>query len=70
LKEFAKGDLMMVVDNWLMKQKGQQFMPHWKGPYLVEEKYDNGTYMLATLRGDLIKRYVNGSKLKDYHLQT
>jgi hypothetical protein len=69
LKVFSEGDLVMVIDDWLMKQKGRKFIPRWKGPYQVVEKFDNGTYMLATLEGDLMNRYVNGSKLKDYFLR-
>ena len=59
----------MIVDSWLMKQKGQKFLPRWKGPYLVAQKHDNSTYKLSTLNGDVIERYMNGSKLKDYYLR-
>lgn len=69
LKEFTKRNLVMIVDSWLMKQKEQKFLPRWKGPYLVAQKHDNGTYKLSTLNGDVIQRYVNGSKLKDYYLR-
>jgi hypothetical protein len=67
--EFHEGDAVMLLDDWLVKQKGQKFRPRWKGPFQVAEKYDNGSYKLSTMEGELIDRHVNGTKLKIYSIR-
>jgi hypothetical protein len=59
-------DLVMLIDSWLMKQHGQKFRPKWKGPFVVHQLYNKGTYKLSTPGGDLIDKRYNGSKLKKY----
>jgi hypothetical protein len=55
ITKFQVGDLVMLVDSWLIIQIGFKFHPKWKGPFEVQSAYDNGA---------LIDRHVNGTQLK------
>lgn len=61
---FDPGDLVLRLDCWLMKQKGQKFFPRWKGPFVIREAFKNDSYKLGTLDGELIDKHVNIEKLK------
>jgi hypothetical protein len=64
---FWPGDLVMLIDSWLLKQHGQKFRPKWKGPYAIHHAFSNGSYTLSTPGGDIISKRYNGSKLKRYY---
>ena len=70
---YPAGSLVMLIDSWLQKQHGQKFRPKWKGPFVIHQQFDNGTYKLSTPDGRVITKTYNGSKLKAYkhveHLQ-
>jgi hypothetical protein len=66
LVKFVRGDLVMMVDSWLMKQHGQKFIPKWKGPFVIHEVYPNDTYNISTPDGVVLKKRYNGTKLKVY----
>ncbi|MBV8803378.1 MAG: hypothetical protein JO131_10550, partial [Gammaproteobacteria bacterium] len=43
-----------------------KLLPKWKGPFVVHETGENGSYRLRSLDGKLFKTLVNGSLLKTY----
>jgi len=70
---YPAGSLVMLVDSWLQKQHGQKFRPKWKGPFVVHQHFNNGTYKLSTSDKRILAKVHDGSKLKAYkhmeHLQ-
>ena len=70
---YPAGSLVMLIDSWLQKQHRQKFCPKWKGPFVIHQQFDNGTYKLSTPDGRIITKTYNGLKLKAYkhveHLQ-
>ena len=64
-KTFVEGDLVLLYDSQFVKHP-RKFRQHWLGPYTVKEIMDGGAVRLATLRSDVLPRYVNGSRLKPY----
>ena len=70
---YPAGSLVMLIDSWLQKQHRQKFRPKWKGPFVIHQQFDNGTYKLSTPDGRIITKTYNGLKLKAYkhveHLQ-
>lgn len=64
--KFNRGDLILLIDNWLMKQHGQKFKPRWLGPYVIHKRYSNVSYQLSTPCGEVMPKIYNGSKLKIY----
>ena len=67
-KTFLKGELVLLYDSQFAKHPGK-FPQHWIGPYIVKEITDGGVVRLATLHGDMIPSYVNGSQLKSYRIK-
>ena len=45
----------------------KKFQIKWEGPFIVKEKFPNGTYQLADLDDTLHRARVNGYKLKKYY---
>ena len=58
-------DLIPLYDIQVAKHPGK-FQQDWLGPYIVKEVTNGGAIQLATLHGDLIPGFVNGSRLKPY----
>ena len=46
---FKHGDVIMLINNWLIKQHGQKFYPKWLGLYVIHQAYDNGMSVLSYL---------------------
>jgi hypothetical protein len=68
--KFDIGDLVLLLDCWLVKQKGQKFYPKWKGPYEIYATYNNDTYMLCEINGNIINKRYNIEKLKLFRART
>jgi len=64
--KFQQGDLIMMIDHWLIKQHGHKFRPKWQGPYVIHRDFDNGSYKLNTPEGEILKKIYNSSKLKPF----
>ncbi|PWA86890.1 hypothetical protein CTI12_AA135950 [Artemisia annua] len=61
---FKPGDHVMRI-NEVRKVAGQgKLAPNWKGPYIIRQENDNGSYMLTTLKGDDIPLTWHASDLK------
>ena len=65
---FAEDELVLLYDSQFLKHPGT-FRQHWLGPYAVKEITDGGAMWLATLCGDMLPGYVNGSRLKPYRIK-
>ena len=59
-KTFVEGKLVLLYDSQFAKHLGK-FQQHWLGPYIVKAIMDCGAVRLATLYGDMLLGYVNGS---------
>jgi len=54
--KFNPGELVLMVDHWLVKQHGQKFRPKWLGPFVVHQRFDNGSYSLSIPEGEILKK--------------
>lgn len=60
----------MLLDDWLINQKGISFDLIGKVPFQVAEKYNNGLHKLPPMGGESIGHDMNGTKLKIYSICT
>lgn len=66
-KEIGEGSLVLRYANKYDTRHDAKFVPKWEGPYVVVEKFTNGSYQLRDIAGTLHKTRVNGWRLKHYH---
>ncbi|MCO5598101.1 hypothetical protein L7F22_052192 [Adiantum nelumboides] len=66
-KGIKKGDMVLRYKSKLDSTFQKKFQIKWQGPFLVLDKFPNGTYQLADLNGTLHKARVNGYRLKKYY---
>ena len=64
-KELHDGDLALLFSS--KKHKGKLKLTG-TGPYVVHHINDNGAVLLKTLEGELFPGYINGSRLKRFHI--
>ena len=48
-KGIGKGALVLRYDNRFDYRKDGKFMARWQGPFLVKEKFENGSYQLQDI---------------------
>ena len=65
-KGIKKGDMVLRYNSKLEKTFQRKFQIKWEGPFLVIDRFSNGTYQLADLDGSLHESRVNGYRLKKY----
>lgn len=65
-KGWLEGALVLRYDNRLDNRKDKKFLQRWEGPFLIKNKYSNGSYQLQDLSGKVHKTRVNGCRLKPY----
>ncbi|MCO5578415.1 hypothetical protein L7F22_032257 [Adiantum nelumboides] len=66
-KGIKKGDMVLRYNSKLDSTFQKTFQIKWQGPFLVLDRFTNGTYQLADLNGTLHKARVNGYRLKKYY---
>ncbi|MCO5608154.1 hypothetical protein L7F22_062360 [Adiantum nelumboides] len=66
-KGIKKGDMVLRYNSKLDRTFQKKFQIKWQGPFLVLNRFPNGTYQLADLNGTLHKARVNGYRLKKYY---
>ncbi|MCO5576142.1 hypothetical protein L7F22_029950 [Adiantum nelumboides] len=66
-KGIKKGDMVLRYNSKLDSTFQKKFQIKWQGPFLVLNRFSNGTYQLADLNGTLHKARVNGYRLKKYY---
>lgn len=64
-KVFREEYLFLLYEIKFPRHQGK-FKMHWLGPYFFKEITDGGVVHLATLSGENLLGYVNGSRLKPY----
>ena len=67
-KTFVKDDVVLLYDSQFAKHPGK-FQQRWIGPITVKEITDGEAVRSATLRGDMLPSYINGSHLKPYRIK-
>lgn len=65
-KGIGKGALVLRYDNRFDYRHDGKFLAKWQGPYLVTEKFENGSYQLQDITGKVHHTRVNGWRLKPY----
>ncbi|MCO5555608.1 hypothetical protein L7F22_009153 [Adiantum nelumboides] len=65
-KELKRGMLVLRYDNRFDNRKDKMFLSRWEGPFLIRNKYSNGSYQLQEINGRLHKTWVNDWRLKPY----
>ncbi|MCO5594343.1 hypothetical protein L7F22_048373 [Adiantum nelumboides] len=66
-KGIKKGDMVLRYNSKLDSTFQKKFQIKWQGPFLVLDRFPNGTYQLVDLNGTLHKARVNGYRLKKYY---
>ncbi|MCO5588633.1 hypothetical protein L7F22_042590 [Adiantum nelumboides] len=60
--KIKKGDMVLRKNSKLDSTFQKKFQIKWQGPFLVLDRFPNGTYQLADLNGTPHKAHVNGYK--------
>ncbi|KAJ1700959.1 hypothetical protein LUZ63_000738 [Rhynchospora breviuscula] len=69
-RAFRKGELVLVLRRIITsRHHGPKFAPNWEGPFIIDQVYDGGTYLLADQEGNHPISPINGRYLKKYHGQ-
>lgn len=63
---FLLGDLVLRYQDAIAGDLGEKIQDRYAGPYIVQQAFANGTYLLKTIHGKLVPRHVHGNKLKIY----
>ena len=67
-QRLCAGDLVLVYDSTLQKNRHTKFADNWRGPYRIVEKPENSTfYLLEELDGTPLARSVAGNRLKKFY---
>ncbi|RKP15555.1 hypothetical protein ROZALSC1DRAFT_26354, partial [Rozella allomycis CSF55] len=60
-----EGDMVLLFDSaFEMIKFGRKFSNRWIGPYMIKEKYNNGSFKLMELDGTELKTNIHGNRLK------
>ncbi|RDX42934.1 hypothetical protein OH76DRAFT_1298151, partial [Lentinus brumalis] len=62
--EFSPGTWVLLHETWLDAQHGNKGALRWAGPYVVAQRYPNGSYRLRELDGSLMKSSAPASRLR------
>lgn len=65
-KGLTKGMLVLRYDSRLDTRHDTKFLPRWEGPFIIYQRYQNGSYQLQDLSGNLHKTRENGWRFKPY----
>ncbi|KAJ4748823.1 RNA-directed DNA polymerase [Rhynchospora pubera] len=69
-RTFKKGELVLVLRRPILgRHHGPKFAPNWEGPYVIEQAYEGGAYLLADSNGKHPVSSINGRYLKKYYGQ-
>ena len=60
------GDLVVVYDETKQRRTDKKLHLRWSGPFVVHEKFENGSFRLRERDGLVSKRTVSGSRLKRF----
>src|SRR5204863_5050103 len=69
-QKLQEGDLVLLCDNALQKNRHTKFCDKWRGPYRIIERAENSTfYRLAELDGTPLAGTTAGNRLKKFYLR-
>ncbi|KAJ3689710.1 hypothetical protein LUZ61_018874 [Rhynchospora tenuis] len=67
---FRKGELVLVLKQLVTgRHHSPKFTPNWEGPFIIDQVYDGGAYLLTTKNGEHHLPVLNGRYLKKYYSQ-
>ncbi|MCO5576751.1 hypothetical protein L7F22_030570 [Adiantum nelumboides] len=66
-KGIKEGSLVLRYDNRFDRRKDGKFLLKREGPFVVIQRFSNGSYQLGDLDGKVHQTPVNGWRLKAYH---
>ena len=66
-EEFEIGDKVWVQRKELEHSRSAKFEDKRNGPYVIQEKLNNGAYKLSTIEGKILKGYYNSDRLAKYY---
>ena len=66
-EEFEIGDKVWVQRKELEHSRSAKFENKRNGPYVIQEKLNNGAYKLSTIEGKILKGYYNSDRLAKYY---
>ena len=66
-KNLMEDMLVLVCNSSLDKTFQRKFKHRWDGPYIIHNRFTNGTYELKSIDGSLMRERINGVRLKPYH---
>ncbi|KAJ3689709.1 hypothetical protein LUZ61_018873 [Rhynchospora tenuis] len=62
-RAFRKGEFVLVLRRPITgRHHGPKFAPNWEGPFIIDQVYDGGAYLLATENGEHPLPVLNGSE--------
>ena len=67
-KVFCEGDWELLYDSRFKRDFKGKFCTRWLGPYQIYRVFDNGTVYLVTIDEKLTPLFVNGHRLRLYHM--
>ncbi|MCO5576807.1 hypothetical protein L7F22_030627 [Adiantum nelumboides] len=62
-----ESSLVLRYDNRFDRRKDGKFLLKWEGPFVVIQRFSNGSYQLGDLNGKVHQTAINGWRLKAYH---
>lgn len=63
---FLLGERVLLFNDIHAASSSMKLEDRYEGPYIVQQTYQNSTYQLKTMQGELLPRRVHGNKLKIY----
>lgn len=63
---FKEGDKVLIYNSKLEKQWSGKLEPKWKGPFIIQEKLSNGSYIIKNQFGKAFKDAIHSDRLKLY----
>jgi hypothetical protein len=67
IRQFKKGELVLLPPQQLGKKTPGKFKPKWDGPYVIEKVFEGGAYQLIDQDGRRVSTPLNGRYLKKYY---
>ena len=67
IRQFKKGELVLIPPQQLGKKTPGKFKPKWDGPYVIEKVFEGGAYQLIDQDGQRVSTPLNGRYLKKYY---
>ncbi|KAJ1700958.1 hypothetical protein LUZ63_000737 [Rhynchospora breviuscula] len=69
-RTFRKGELVLILRRLIIgRHHGPKFAPNWEGPFIIDQVYEGGAYLLSDQEGNHPISPINGRYLKKYHGQ-